>query len=186
MRNVSSLSRAGEAISLLQLCGYREVTDWGPSMSIAKLQAQSQTHTGYSLRQERRPTCQRLSCRAWEMPFLADSLESCLHKAVEPGGSLLLWPNALIPAPLHVSSCTSRRHPDIPRKHYHLSPPLPSGPSSFPRAAPSSPPSPPDAEVSEASRGRSCQRHKWSCCYATPVVQQLVLGKTCNALKLFA
>lgn len=41
-------------------------------------------------------------------------------------------------------------------------------------------------KVSEASRGRSCQRHKQSCCYATPAVQQLMLGKTCCALKLFA
>lgn len=59
MRHVSSLSRAGEAISLLQLHGYGEVTDWGPSMPIAKLQAQSQTYTRYSLQQERQPTCQR-------------------------------------------------------------------------------------------------------------------------------
>ena len=131
-----------------------------------------------------------LPCRAWEMAgllLLATSLESCLHKAAAAGDSLC----SCAPTPRFQPRCTCCPMPaeDTPVSQANLItrapryllalPAFPGQPCSLllPRLL---------QKVSEASRGRSCQRHKRSCCYATLAVQQLTLGKTCCALKLFA
>jgi len=157
VRNVSSPSRAGEATSLRQLCGWAEATYWGPSTPVAKLRALSQTRMGYpegftAMGETTHPPVSfATEPGRWQVsPFWPPALEAAHGRLRLPGAPLLLRRNA----PLHVSPRASTRNPSVPRRSHHLSPSLPPGPSSFPRAALFSPPSTPAAEGVRGIKGQ--------------------------------
>lgn len=161
MRNVSSLSRAGEATSLMQLRGWGEATYWGPSVPVGKLRVQSKTRMGYPERftamgeTTHLPVSFPAEPGRWQVcPFWLPAVKAAYTRLQLLGAPLLLCRNTPLPAPLHVSPRASRRHPGIPSKSYHPSPSVPPSPSSFPRAALFSPPSPPAAEGVRGIKGQ--------------------------------
>lgn len=121
-----------------------EATYGGPSIPTAALQALSQppargetTHLPMSFPAEP---------GRWQLgPFWPPALKAACTRLRLLGGSL---------APAPVSPHASRRHSGTPSKSYHLSPSLPPGPPSLPRAALFAPPSPPAAEGVRGIKGQ--------------------------------